>query len=792
MCFGSGHISHKVPHSNSQLPSAKSAHLSAKSDHLPAQSDQPPTHPSAESDHLPAPSDQPPAQSGYPAKPNQHIRQSGYPRSESEDSAAEYSSPTLPHSACKDTAAKHHKPTCSAVAMPASSDGYLPQSGYHIQSWTDPLEIQLPNAAPEPASVSAGCHDGSQAPTNQLEVQLPDDTAPSSAKPGSNSPLHLMTQDTGTVSASPAVVEKADGSKPHGIMLTNSMAVVSANAEAGITAVLEAGQSPDTPGTSSSNDTSISPAATISRTVKFGRQPEPPQSNALGSIKLAGSNSHEVDMPSDLSDDTPQLQSEHVAPYQALQVGPSSTGQAARALLPHSQQTKSGPTANHKPSPDSVATTRARAAVGANSHKGASVQDEPHSSTTPSGEATHCGMSGGKTDWQADLPDTQDALRSDIMAAAGCRVTRRLVQQIMKPASDPGTSTHSSFQKVAAKRAPQSAPASKPVNATGQSAAARDSTAAPLKSVPRAPAPASVRKPPSKTLGQSSIGKAKKKSSNSKQLGAAAHRTSMGRPLVAVGTPPSTLKGPAGKGSRKSAAADNQTVSARTSSNPGSNGSSAQQVTVAAKAQPQHSNPAPPAKADKAKINKKRKVSATAAADATAIPASPTTSAAYKQTKTRSASELKQTTSPVAEATTTVPPAKASPSVSGKAASAAAPAGAVQPSKTARKAPADAIKPVNDSIAPRPDINSNSSRHAVPGADKLASGSGSAAASEAVDSQAVASAAGQSRGRVKRQMSDESARSDSPKKAKVSDQSYGGTCIERACSKDWLSVWNKL
>ena len=76
----------------------------------------------------------------------------------------------------------------------------------------------------------------------------------------------------------------------------------------------------------------------------------------------------------------------------------------------------------------------------------------------------------------------------------------------------------------------------------------------------------------------------------------------------------------------------------------------------------------------------------------------------------------------------------------------------------------------------------------MPGADKLASGSGSAAASEAVDSQAVASAAGQSRGRVKRQMSDESARSDSPKKAKVSDQSCGGTCIERVCCKDWLSV----
>lgn len=670
--------------------------------------------------------------------------------------------------------------------MPASSDAYLPQSGYHIQSWTDPLEIQLPNEASEPSSVSAGCHDGSQVPTNQLEVQLPDDSAPSSANPDSNSPMHGMTQDRGTVSASPAVDEKAVGSKPHGIMLTDSMAVVSANAKAGITAVPEAGQSPDTPGTSSSNDTSVSPTATISRTVKFGRPPEPPQSNAQGSIKLAGSKCHTVDMPSDLSDDTPQLQSEHVAPHQALQVGPSSTEQAARALLPHSQQTKSGPTANSKLSPDSVATTRARAAVGSDSQKGASVQDEPHSSANPSVEAKHSSMSGGEPDWQADLRDTQDAVRSDIMAAAGCRVTRRLVQQIMKPASHPGASTHSSLQKVAAKRGSQSAPASKAVNAAGQSAAARDSTAAPLKSVPRAPAPASVRK----TLGQSSTAKAKKKPSNSKQLGAAAHQTSVGRPLVAVGKPPSMLKGPAGKGSRKSAAADNQTVSARASLNPGSNGSSAQQVMVAAKRQPQHSNPAPPAKADKAKINKKRKVAATAAANATAVPASPTTSAAYKQTKARSASELKQTTSPVAEATTTVPPAKASPSVSGKAASAAAPAGAVQPSKTARKlstgtgagkAPADAIKPVNGSIAPRPDINSNSSRHAVPGADKLASGSGSAAASEAVDSQAVVSAAGQSQGRVKRQMSDESAHSDSPKKAKVSDQSYGGTCIERGC-----------
>ncbi|KAL0052438.1 hypothetical protein WJX82_002164 [Trebouxia sp. C0006] len=86
-------------------------------------------------------------------------------------------------------------------------------------------------------------------------------------------------------------------------------------------------------------------------------------------------------------------------------------------------------------------------------------------------------------DAELQWPNQEDALRSDIMGTAGCRITRCLVQQILQPAPEPTAVPGSSVEKAPANKGSHSISVGKPPKVVG--------------------------KPPSRLKGQTGTGKAR-------------------------------------------------------------------------------------------------------------------------------------------------------------------------------------------------------------------------------------------------------------------------------------------
>ena len=415
------------------------------------------------------------------------------------------------------------------------------------------------------------------------------------------------------------------------------------------------------------------------------------------------------------------------ASAQPLQAGPGWSAQGATASSQTLRQ-RAPPltTVSNRLKSGSDAVTRVRGAAGqTNNQRAASVQAGPQSNAVPSVQP--------KTQMDADLqwPTHEDALKSDIMGTAGCRITRRLVQQILQPAPEPRAVPGSSVEKAPGNKGSHSISVGKPPKVMGKS--------------------------PSRMKGQTGTGKAKS-AANSAVVGGQA----VGPPTTAsaVGVPLS------------------------------SQGCSVQQPMTTAKASaishPQQSTPAAPVKSSKAKMMKQK---AAAAAAHQAFPSAPTR---FKQPKTRSVSELIQMTPPTAKAIASAPavipstsPAAPEAAVAAKDTSVAAKsasvavrdalpaiANAARPSKQAHKLGKASdtaqgpdglrrsTKTVNNSRAPKAETTSNSSR-------PTGVQSSYDSASDAGDTQTSGSVAKPTTSCLKR-LSDSSVRSDAPKKARVS------------------------
>ncbi len=151
------------------------------------------------------------------------------------------------------------------------------------------------------------------------------------------------------------------------------------------------------------------------------------------------------------------------APAQPLQAGPGWSVQGATASSqPLRQQAPPVSTVSNRLKPGSDAMTRARAAAQTNSQSAAaSVQAGPPSNAVTSVQP--------ETQVDADLqwPNHEDALRSDIMGTAGCRITRRLVQQILQPASEPSAVPNTSMKNGATTNGAHSILVGKPPKVVG-------------------------------------------------------------------------------------------------------------------------------------------------------------------------------------------------------------------------------------------------------------------------------------------------------------------------------------
>ncbi len=409
------------------------------------------------------------------------------------------------------------------------------------------------------------------------------------------------------------------------------------------------------------------------------------------------------------------------APAQPLQAGPGWSAQGATASSqPLRQRAPPLSTVSDRLKSGSDAVTRARAAAGqTNSQSAVSVQAGLQRNAVTSAQP--------ETQVDADLqwPSHEDALRSDIMGTAGCRITRRLVQQILQPAPEPSAVPNTSVKDAAANKGSHSISVGKPPKVVG--------------------------KPPSRLIGQTGTGKSK----------SAAIPAAVGSPSAsAVGIPLSSQ----GRNAQQPMAT----------------------VKASAISHPQQSMPAALVKASKAKMIKQETA---AAAASRAFPTAPTTFKQPKTRSvseliqmTPPTAKAIASTPPVVASTSPAAAAAAAAAVKGTSAAARsasievqdalpAVANAAMPSKKAHKLgkASDAAqgpdgvgkstKTINNSRAPKAEMTSNSSRPTgVPSSDD--------SASDAADTQTGGSAK-PTTSCLKRQ-SDSSVRSDAPKKARVS------------------------
>lgn len=408
------------------------------------------------------------------------------------------------------------------------------------------------------------------------------------------------------------------------------------------------------------------------------------------------------------------------ASAQPLQAGPGWSAQGAIASSqPLRQQAPSLSTVSNRLKPGSDAVNHARAAAAqTNSQSAASVQAGPQSNAVTSVLP--------ETQVAADLqwPNHEDALRSDIMGTAGCRITRRLVQQILQPAPEVSTVPSSSVGNAPANKGSHSISVGKPSKIVG--------------------------KPPPRLKGQTGTGKAK----------SAANFAGVSGPLAsAVGIPLSS----------QGHSAQQPMTTAKAS----------------AISHPQQSMPAALVKASKANMIKQEPA---AAAASRAFPIAPSRFKQPKTRSVSELIQMTPPTAkaiatpPVAASKS---PAAAAAAAAAKDTSAAAKSAsfavqdalpavvnAARPSKKALQLgkASDAaqgpdevgksIKTVNNIGAPKAEMTSNSSRPTgVQSSDD--------SASDAADTQTGGSAAEPTTSCLKRQ-SDSSVRSDAPKKARVS------------------------
>ncbi|KAL0031172.1 hypothetical protein WJX77_007789 [Trebouxia sp. C0004] len=406
------------------------------------------------------------------------------------------------------------------------------------------------------------------------------------------------------------------------------------------------------------------------------------------------------------------------APAQPLQAGPGCSVQGATASSqPLRQQALPVSTVSSMLKPGSDAVTRARAAAHTNSQNAASVQAGPQSNAATSVQPET------RVDAKLQWPTHEDALRSDIMGTAGCRITRRLVQQILQPASEPSAVPNTSVKDAAANKGLHFTSVGKP--------------------------PKTVGKPPSRLKGQ--IGTCNARSAASSAAVGGPSASSVGIPLSSQGRSAQQLMATA---------------------------------KASAIGPPQQGMPAAPVKASKAKMIKQEP--AAAAAASSAFPAAPTRFKQPKTRSvseliqmTPPTSKAIASTPPVVASTSPAAAAAAAAkdtSAAVKSASIAvqdalpAVANAAGPSKKAHKLgrASDAAqgpdgvgrstKFVNNSRSPKAEMISNRGRPTgVQGLDDSASDAG--------DAQTGGPAAEPTTSCPKRQC-DSSVRSDAPKKAK--------------------------
>ncbi len=408
------------------------------------------------------------------------------------------------------------------------------------------------------------------------------------------------------------------------------------------------------------------------------------------------------------------------APAQPLQSGLGWSAQGAIASLQSLRQ-RAPPlsTVSTRLKPGSDAVTHARAAAAqTNSQSAAAVQAGLERN------AVFSVLPETQVDAELQWPNQEDALRSDIMGTAGCRITRCLVQQILQPAPEPTAVPGSSVEKAPANKGSHSISVGKPPKVVG--------------------------KPPSRLKGQTGTGKAR----------SAANLAAVGGPSAsAVGIPLSS----------QGRSAQQPMTTAKAS----------------AISHPQQSIPAALVKASKAKMIKQE--SAAAAANRT-FPTAPTTFKQPKTCSVSELIQMTPPTAKAIAATapavaSTSPAAAAAAaakdtSAAVKSVSVAmrdalpAVADAAKPSKKADKLgkASDAAegpdwagistKTINNSRAPKAEMTSNSSRPT--GVQSLDD-----SASDAGDTQTGGSAAKPTTSCLKRQ-SVSSVRSDAPKKARVS------------------------
>ena len=412
------------------------------------------------------------------------------------------------------------------------------------------------------------------------------------------------------------------------------------------------------------------------------------------------------------------------ASAQPLQAGPGWSAQqrhgATASSQPLRQRAPPLSTVSNRLKSGSDAVTRAKGAAGQNNNQSAtSVQAGPQSNAVPSVQP--------KTQTDADLqwPTHEDALKSDIMGTAGCRITRRLVQQILQPAPEPRAVPGSSVEKAPGNKGSHSISVGKPPKVMGKS--------------------------PSRMKGQTGTGKAK----------SAANSAVVGGPTAsAVGVPLSS----------QGCSVQQPMTNAKAS----------------AISHPQQSTPAAPVKSSKAKMMKQE---AAAAAAHQAFPSAPTRFKQPKtrsvseliQMTPPIAKAIASAPAVIASTSPAAPEAAVAAkdtSVAAKSASVAvqdalpAIANAARPSKQAHKLGKASdtaqgpdglrrsTKAVNNSRAPKAETTSNSSR-------PIGVQSSYDSASDAGDTQTSGSVAKPTTSCLKR-LSDSSVRSDAPKKARVS------------------------
>ena len=388
-----------------------------------------------------------------------HMRQSGYPGSESEDSATDYTN-SICHTANKSAIQDDVQiPHVKIVA----SDSHTPQSDDITQLPTDPMEIQLCTEDLTNTSTSTlACHDG-QSLMDYLEVQLSDghvapsgnasqslrgplniqvskaDPTLSNVSPGTTSPLRCRLHDT-AVGSNTSPAKSAAGGKET-IFGGKNFGAKAPGSGAGV--------SPDQPDI---NGISVGTSQELTANRTQRHSPAVPTADAMS--LSAGEATRPVPATPHISSPNTAAAAQPEPNYEVMQ--PPSTHAAREGCQPL-LDSRLQPSASNMLKSKTSAVTRSTAAAQADTQVVASLPTQPATPTT--------GRSGVQTCDQMVLPDSDEALRSDIMGTAGRRVTRHLVQRLLQPAAQPQTAhNHSLKQTVASTcQTPGGKPPSRPV-----------------------------------------------------------------------------------------------------------------------------------------------------------------------------------------------------------------------------------------------------------------------------------------------------------------------------------------